>query len=424
MRILLIAIDGLGDRPVKRGKTPLQLAKTSNLDKLAKSGINGISYPVGIGLVPGSDTGHLSLLGYDPEQFYVGRGVLEALGSGVKLYEGDLAFRCNLATVDSKFNVTDRRAGRPDERTVAELAKAIANVSTKEFTFLFSHTKGHRGVLIVRSKFANPMVSDIDSHNTGPTAWAKPLDQSDDARKTADALNDWLKKVHQILKSHPINKDRAKKKLPEANFILTRGASMLVEGQPHKGAVYSGPYGKNVRIQKFSERYGMGAACVAGGALYKGVARYLGMEIIDVKGATANVDTDLNAKVSASISALKNNDFVFLHIKGTDVAGHDGDWQKKMKFIERIDKAIAPLLKLKDTIIVVTADHSTSCALKAHSADPVPIVIWAPEGMVRVDGVNKFDEISAPHGGLGRIKHKNVMPILLGILGKAPMYGT
>ncbi len=424
MRILLIALDGLGDRPVKRGKTPLQLAKTPNLDKLAKNGVNGISYPLGPGVVLGSDTGYLSLLGYDPRNFYVGRGILEALGSGVKVYEGDVALRCNICAIDNKFNITDRRAGRIDDKSAEELAKAIANVSTKEFSFLFSHTKGHRGVLIIRSKFVSPMVSDIDSHVTGQVVWSRQLDSSEGARKTADALNDWLKKVYQILRVHPINKERAKKRLPEANFIITRGASMLTEGAPHKGATYSGMFGRSVKIQRFQERYGLSAACIAGGALYKGVARYLGMDIMEVKGATGNVDTDLNAKVSAATTALKNNDFVFLHIKGTDVAGHDGNWQMKMKFIEKIDKAIAPLLKLKDTIIVVTSDHSTPCALKSHSADPVPIVIWGPEGTVRVDGVNKFDEVTASHGGLSRISHKEVMPILLGIVGKAPMYGS
>jgi len=394
------------------------------MDKLAKYGTNGITYPLGPGVVLGSDTGYLSLLGYDPYQFYAGRGILEALGSGVKVYEGDLALRCNFCTIDGKFNVTDRRAGRPDDKTASELGKAIANISTKEFSFIFSHTKGHRGVLIIRSKSASPMVSDVDNHNVGPVTWSKPIDPSDGAKKTAEALNDWLRKAHQILKVHPINKERAKKKLPEVNFVITRGASMLVEGAPLKGATYSGMYGKSVKIQRFEERYGLKAACVAGGALYKGVAKYLGMDVIDVKGATGGFDTDLNAKVASAARALKDNDFVFLHVKATDVAGHDGDWQAKTKFIEKVDKAIAPLLKLKDTIIVVTSDHSTPCALKAHSADPVPIVIWGPEGTVRIDGVNKFDEVTASHGGLGRLSNKEVMPILLGIIGKAPMYGT
>jgi len=430
MQILLIALDGLGDRPVSRGKTPLQLARKPNLDRLAREGISGISYPIAPGIVPGSDTGYLSLFGYDPYRFYVGRGILEALGSGAKVYEGDIAFRCNFATIDGKMNVTDRRAGRIDGKDADELAKAIAKVVVKdkegkEITFLFEHVHGHRGVLLIRGSGLSPMVSDTDMHAAGPASWAKPIDPAEDAQRTADALNEWIRKTHDILKSHPTNKARKKKGIPEANFMITRGASMLTEGVPRKGASYSGIYGWAVSVRPFRERYRMDATCVASGFLYKGVARYVGMDVISIDRKVGALHADLDEKVKAALGALrKGSDFVFLHFKGTDVAGHDGDWKAKVRFIEKADKAIAPALKLKDTIVVVTSDHSTPCALKAHSADPVPIMIHGPAGTIRPDHIGKFDEVSASHGGLGTLRHADVMPILLGILGKAKMYGT
>jgi len=430
MQILLIALDGLGDRPVSRGKTPLQLAKKPNMDRLAKGGISGISYPIGPGIVPGSDTGYLSLFGYDPYHFYVGRGILEALGSGAKVHEGDIAFRANFSTVDGKMNIIDRRAGRIDGKDADELAKSISKIIVKDrrgkdITFQFEHVHGHRCVLLIRGQDLSPMVSDTDMHVVGQVAWAKAINPSDDAKRTADALNEWLKKANAILKSHSTNKRRKERGLPEANFIITRGASMLTKGVPYKGASYSGIYGEAVSITPFKEKYKMDATCVASGFLYKGVARYIGMDVMSIDRKVGALHADLDEKVKAALSELKKGtDFVFLHFKGTDVAGHDGDWKAKVKFIEKADKAIAPFLKLKDTIIVVTSDHSTPCALKAHSADPVPILIHGPAGMIRPDHIAKFDEVSASHGGLDTLRHADVMPILLGLLGKAKMFGT
>jgi len=296
--IILIAMDGLGDRPVSRGKTPLQLAKTPNLDKLAKNGINGISYPLKPGLVLGSDTGYLSLFGYDPTHFYSGRGILEALGSNIKLYEGDIALRCNLCTIDSKFEITDRRAGRIDGKEAEKLADAISKIKikTKGFTFVFEHTVGHRGVLIIRGKHSSPMITDTDSHREGLVRWPRHIDGTLEAKSTADALSEWMKEAHKILKNHQINKDRKKKKLPMANFVITRGASGLVKGSPFKGATYTGMFGKSVRINKFINKYGLSASCIAGGALYKGIGKYVGMDVIDVKKATGGMDTDQKAK--------------------------------------------------------------------------------------------------------------------------------
>lgn len=423
MRVLLIVIDGVGDRPVVRGKTPLQLARHPNLDALAASGSSGLSDPLGPGIVPGSDTGHLALLGYDPSRYYVGRGILEALGAGMKIYEGDVALRANFATVDARANVVDRRAGRIGGEDAEALAKAIEHIKIEGIDFVFATTKGHRGVLIMRgnSTRVSPLFTNTDPQKPGPIQWARPIAATDEAKRSARAINEWTKVVHKILKAHAVNKRRAKEGLPVANIIIVRGPSSLVEGKPWKGATYFGPYVKEpVKIQIFGERYRMRTACIAGGTLYKGIARYVGMEVIDVKGATADLNTDLRAKISAVQRALNSYDFVFLHIKGCDPAGHDGDWKAKTKFIEKIDGVLSALPK--ENVTVVTSDHSTPCALRTHSADPVPITI-AGEG-VRIDGVRTFDEISCSRGALGKLKHLDVIPILFGILGKAQMYGT
>lgn len=428
MRVLFIIIDGVGDRLIK-GKTPLQRARKPNIDKVAKFGICGISDTIAPGVVPGSDTSHLAIFGYDPYKYYVGRGILEALGAGVKVYDGDIALRANFATVDAKFEIVDRRAGRIDEKDAKALAEEIRHLKIRDFDFFFTHTKGHRGVITIRGERirASPLFTDSDPHSLGPIAWTKPLDASEEAKRTSEAMNEWTKKVNQILKVQEVNKRRIKEKLLPGNAIIARGASSFVEGVVYKGATYSGQYAKSlVKIERFEEKYGLSAVCVAGGPLYKGVARYLGMDAVEVKGATATIDTNLEEKVKATEASLKKYDFVFLHIKGCDIMGHDGNADGKKKFIEKIDKALKPLINsnIGSNLIVLTSDHSTPVSLKNHSADPVPIAICGPNGTIRRDAVKKFDEISLTSGGLGRIYGLNIMPIIMGIMGKAKMFGT
>lgn len=448
-KILLIAFDGLGDRPVIKRKnnllTPLEAAKKPNIDKLTREGITGISNPIQPGIVPGSDTGFLALFGYDPFRFYVGRGILEALGAGIEINPGEIAFRANFCTIEKngkEWRIIDRRAGRITNQEAEELASSISKIKIEVkgtdgekhvFEFLFYHTKSHRGVLVIRKEKGekiqmNPLISDIDTHSIGEFRFAKALDSSENAEIIAKALNEWIKKTNETLEKHPVNMERKKRNLPIANCILTRGASMIEktvkEGTVKYGADYNGIYGWAVSIKPFSQKYKMNAACIAGGALYKGVARYLGMEVIEVPTATAGYDTDIKAKVDAVLNALEKNDFVFLHFKGTDVAGHDGDAEMKKKFIEKADKFLKPITQLKNTIVIITADHSTPCEMKAHSADPVPILIWGPEYLIRRDEVKEFGERNVTNGGLGHIKHLDVMPIILGIVKKAEMYGT
>ncbi|MEM3592655.1 MAG: hypothetical protein QXW67_02080 [Candidatus Micrarchaeia archaeon] len=443
-KVVFIVLDGIGDRPIKEknGKTPLEIANKPNIDRMAKEGITGISYPVGPGWVPGSDTGHLALFGYDPFRFYVGRGILEALGAGIDIKPGEIAFRSNFCTVEKKgdeWYIIDRRAGRISNSEAKEISKSISSIKvkikdkngkTREFESRFYHTKSHRGVLVIRSLDPdfklNPLISDTDSHHEGRMQWAKPLDENENAEITSEVLNETIREINRILEKHKLNEERKKKNLKVANSIMTRGASMIEKMQRRieEGAEYSGLYGWAVRVIPFSERYEMKAACVAGGALYKGVAKYIGMDIINVPTATADYNTDLEGKINTVINELEKYDFVFLHIKATDIAGHDGDWKMKVKMIEKIDKALKPITKLNDTVVVLTGDHSTPCNMKSHSADPVPILIWGPKEMIRSDDVKRFDEKSTAKGGLGNTTHLNVMPIVMGIIKKAKMYGT
>lgn len=400
---ILLIIDGVGDLPSKKF-TPLQMAKTPNMNELTMNSVQGLMSPIAVGTVPGSDIAHLQILGYAPEKYYIGRGPLEALGANVELKEGDIAFRANFATLLFGNEITDRRAGRIESKTAKELEneinQCIQNLNRNGLKIIFKSTVEHRGVLVLRGKNLSANVSATDSHKLGKLEICKPLDSSAEAKKTAEIINMFTKIVHEKLKKSKLN---LKREFP-ANIVLVRGA----------GIYRSAP--------KFEEVHGIKSACIAGGALYKGIAHYLGMNVIEVKGANATKNTDLHAKGLAAQKALEKCDFVFVHVKATDSFSHDGDVKGKVKFIEKIDKELIPLLKKTDAALIITGDHSTVCALRRHTGYDVPILVYEKNG--RKDGLKKFDEISAMKGGLGHILGKDVMPIILNIIGKAKIYGS
>ena len=404
-KVIFIVCDGLSDRPILElgRKTPLEAANTPNLDRLTKEGISGVMNTVEIGIRPGSDVAHLSLFGYDPNVYYTGRGPYEVAGVGMNLKKGDVAFRANMGTVGKNLIVVDRRAGRID--------------STKEYELLFNHTKidgvefllkqstGHRIGLLMRGKGLSDKISDSDPHKVGEKIKEiKPLDLSEETAFTANVLNKFLRLTHQKLKNLPSNRERKKQGLPEANYILIRGA------------------GKAPQLPSFYDKYGLKAACVAGAGLYKGIARILGMKILEAEGATGKPDTNVNNKIKKVIEEYNNFDFFFVHIKGADPLAEDGNWQGKKEFIEKIDRALSPLFDLKNALIVVTADHTTACTLKAHTADDVPVVIHGAE--VRDDDVETFGERSCAKGRLGHIKGLNLMPIIIDLMGLAQIFGA
>ena len=400
MKALFIILDGVGDR-LWEGKTPLIAANKKNIDYLCENGINGVLHTIDRGIIPGSDTSHLALFGYDPYRYYRGRGTFEALGAGLSLEKGDIAFRVNLGTVDNNLVIQDRRAGR-DAYRLKELLESIDGMEIDSIKISARHTTEHRGVVILKGEGLTNKITDIDPHKTGAKVLrCKPLEKKADF--TASVVNKLVDRAYKIFSEHKINKEREKKgKLP-ANYLLLRGAG-----------IYE-------KIRSFEERYNIKGCCIAGGALYKGVARYIGMDIIDVKGATGTVNTDLKAKARAVFDNFDSYDFIFVHIKGTDSASHDGDFDLKKKMIERIDSKFISEIKNLDCIKLLTGDHSTPVRLARHSSDPVPLLFWSKD--VRKDNVKNFNEVSCAEGGLGHLKGKDLMRIILDYMNKGEMFG-
>ncbi|MHA1594537.1 MAG: 2,3-bisphosphoglycerate-independent phosphoglycerate mutase [Candidatus Baldrarchaeia archaeon] len=415
LKVILVIADGMGDRPLKElgHKTPLEAANTPALDHIASSGVCGIMDPIAPGVRPGSDTSHLAILGYDPYKYYSGRGPFEALGAGMELKEGDIAFRANFATVqekDNKLIVIDRRAGRkiPEgDAFTSELSKMKLE-SAKDVEVIVKHTVEHRCVVVLRGRNLSHHVSDTDPHEEMvPIKECKPLSQDDAALRTAKMVNELTYKSYQILNSHPLNVEREKRGLPKVNCILLRGAGVYRE------------------IPSLQRRFGIKAACIAGAALYKGVARAVGMEIIKVPGATGTYETDVIAKARAAIDALRKYDFVFIHFKATDNASHDGNIEMKIKMLEKFDVLVKYLIdnvNMDETIITVTSDHTTPISIRDHTGDPVPLAICAPD--VRRDDVEKFDERSCARGHLGRIRGTDLMNILMDLANRSEKFGA
>jgi len=422
-KLLYVVLDGASDRPnsMLGGRTPLQYAHKPNIDRLAEKGITGLVYTVGEGIAPESDVAVLSILGYDPFAHHTGRGVLEALGAGIDFEDGWLALRCNFATVDRGLTIVDRRCGRTLTTSEAtELAKAInEEVKLEGAAFTFKNTIGHRGVLVIR-RLDGPLSSNIT--NTDPAyervggfgvakaesraeiAKCKPLDDSPEAAIAAKLVNDFTAKAIEVLERHPVNSERRRKGLLPANAILCRDAGH-----------------KRPRLKPMSELYGLRMACLAEMPVERGIAIAAGMEVIPIPPMLGRAEVDYRLRAESSLEALYKYDGVYVHLKGPDEPGHDGDPLRKAKSIEDIDRhffgIVAEDLSLDDVVVVVTSDHATPCTLKAHSDDPVPILI-AGRG-VEPDEVDRFDEESCRRGALGVIRGTEIMSIAVGYLKSA-----
>ncbi|MDD5023045.1 MAG: 2,3-bisphosphoglycerate-independent phosphoglycerate mutase, partial [Candidatus ainarchaeum sp.] len=347
----------------------------------------GVLYPLGEGEIPPSDKSHLVLFGYDLKTFYRGRGPMEALGTGIKLKKGDVAFRANFATVKNGI-VVDRRAGRIETPIAKKLGKKIS-MKIEDVEIIFKNTVEHRGALVLRGRGLGEEVEDVDPKKIAPVPECRVKKNTPENKKTARIINLFIKKVQEILNNENVNNTR---ELP-ANIILLRGA---------------GSYNK---IESIKQRFGLNSACVAGGALYQGVAKYVGMDIIKVKGATGDKNTDLKAKGKAAVNALKKYDFVFLHVKATDSFSHDKNCNMKREIIEKIDKELIPILIHSKASLIITGDHSTPCESGDHSTDPVPILIFG-DGK---DEVEIFDEKSCVNGKLGKVYGKDLIEHILNL---------
>ncbi|WP_071906038.1 2,3-bisphosphoglycerate-independent phosphoglycerate mutase [Methanobacterium congolense] len=408
MKGIIMIMDGMADRPIKElgYKTPLETAKTPNMDKMAKIGICGLMDPIKPGIRAGSDTSHISILGYDPYTVYTGRGPFEAAGVGVDVLPGDIAFRCNFSTADENGIITDRRAGRIREGT-DKIAETINSMELEEgVEVIFKESTGHRAVLVLRGEGLSDKISDADPKHEGKAPKeVVPLEETAEARKTAELLNKFIQKSHKLLKDHPVNLKRIEEGENPANIIIPRGAGAV----PH--------------VQPFGEKYGLKPVCIAETGLIKGIGKIAGMDLVDIDGATGGIDTNLeNIQDGILETASKDYDFLLINVDGADEAGHDGQMEEKVKFIEKADSIVGEIMKLEDVYYILTADHSTPISVMDHTGDPVPIVIKGPE--VRVDDVEEFNERSVTRGGLCRIRGNNIMDILMDLMNRSTKFGA
>ena len=407
-KVILLVLDGISDRPCPGlgGKTPLQAARTPVLDRLAREGICGIMDTIGPGIRPGSDTAHLALLGYPPEEYYTGRGPLEAEGTGIRMQPGMVGFRCNYATTGDSGLVTDRRAGRiRDTTALSEAVQEGVDLRNFGVNFVFRSGAGHRAALALSGEGLGHCVSSNDPKKEGvvPPAFAATRDTPED-KKTAVVLNEFARQASAILRDHPLNRERVSGGLAPANAVLIRGGGTMGHFEP------------------FNERYGLSGSVISAASLISGIGKVVGLRHVPVPGTTGSVNSDLDAKISAVMKEISTQDFVLVNIKGADEAGHDGHEKEKTAFIEKIDAAVAHLLDIPDCLLVVCADHSTPCTIKDHSADPVPLVIRG-EG-VRVDIVDAFDEYACASGGMHRIRGRDLMPVIEDLVNLAHKYGA
>ncbi len=411
MNILFIVIDGLSEKPIRAlgNRTPLEAAKTPNLDWLAENGVCGLLEPVFTQAMPTSEEGHFALFGYNPKKYHIRRGIFTALGAGLKIRKGDVALRGNFATVDNKKRIIDRRAGRIKKTKF--LIKALQGIKIKGVKFLIASAGQHRLGIIMRGRGLSSQITDGDPHYSKMGKRARKINsfrKTKHADFTAQVLNKFLEKAHQILKEHPLNKKREKKGLFPANYVLIRGASSLESFTP------------------FEKKYRLKACCIAGKLLYKQIGKFLGMDLIKVRGANGLPTTNLRGKflaakkvlcprkVSSKFGRVKKYNFVFLHIKATDSLAEDGKFEEKKKFIEKIDKRLKICRKLKNILVVVTADHSTCCSLKRHCSELIPVLIYLSSfqaAKMRKGG--GFSEKSCAKGELGKIEQTQLMSKIL-----------
>jgi 2,3-bisphosphoglycerate-independent phosphoglycerate mutase len=387
-KIVLLVMDGLGGLPLSaNGLTELETAQRPNLNQLAKDGCLGQLVPVGLGITPGSGPGHLGLFGYDPLQFDIGRGVLEAFGIGVEVGPHDVAARGNFCSVDDKGNITDRRAGRIPTDASKLLVEKLAKIKIPGVEVEVQPVKEHRFVIVMRGAGLSSALSETDPQKTGvPPLPVTALDPS--AQKTADAFNDWIAQARKLLASdHP------------ANMLTLRGFS----GDP--------------RLPQFPDIFKLRAACVAVYPMYRGVAKLVGMKGITFSGEKPEDE------FKAVVKAWNDYDFFFIHIKYTDSRGEDGDFDAKVKVIESVDAALPVLMAAQPDVLLVTGDHSTPAKMKSHSFHPVPLLLWAPE-TVRPDAETVFGERACARGGLGTFPSASLMPLALGHANRLAKYGA
>ncbi|MCY2939497.1 MAG: 2,3-bisphosphoglycerate-independent phosphoglycerate mutase [Planctomycetota bacterium] len=385
-KIVLLVADGLGGLALEPGgKTELETARTPHLDELARVGVCGLSLPVLPGITPGSGPGHLGLFGYDPLQFRIGRGILEALGINFAVGSSDVAIRGNFCTLDAAGVISDRRAGRPSTERCVEICKVLAQIEVPGVEIFVEPVREHRFVLVIRGENLGDRVNDTDPQMVG----ARPLPAAggDEAsQRTAAAVNSFVDKATRALAGHG-----------PTNGVTLRG------------------FARHPAIASMEEVYGLRSAALAVYPMYRGLARLVGMEILDT-------GPSLETQADALKAAWNDFDFFFLHYKYSDSTGEDGNFDAKVKAIEAFDTIIPTVRALNPSVLIVTGDHSTPSKMKSHSWHPVPTVLSA--ATCRTDAVTSFGESTCLQGGLGQFEAKHLMLLAMAHAGRLGKYGA
>jgi 2,3-bisphosphoglycerate-independent phosphoglycerate mutase len=385
-KIVLLVADGLGGLPLEPGgKTELETARTPNLDALAREGVCGLSLPVLPGITPGSGPGHLGLFGYDPLEYRIGRGILEALGINFPVGARDVAVRGNFCTVDEAGRITDRRAGRPTTERCVTMSQKLQQITVPGVEVFVEPVREHRFVVVFRGDGLGDAVNDTDPQQTGvPPLEAKGADPH--SQTTAQVVNRFVAEAARVLKNDP-----------PTNMVTLRG------------------FARYPKIETMQEVYGLKPVAIAVYPMYKGLARLVGMDVVDA-GAT------LGDQMATLEQHWENYDFFFLHYKYTDSTGEDGNFKAKVEMIERLDAEVPKVRALNPDVVLVTGDHSTPSKLRSHSWHPVPTLLWADS--CRTDAVTEFGESACLHGGLGQFQAKYLLPLALAHAGRLGKYGA
>lgn len=387
-KIVMLVADGLGGLPIEPGgPTELEQARTPHLDRLAAEGAVGLSIPVSHGIAPGSGPGHLGLFGFDPLRHQIGRGVLEALGIGVEVGPRDVAIRGNFCTIDGEGRVTDRRAGRiPTEVGKKLVGKLAEGIKIDGVETLVEAVREYRLVIRFRGDGLGDRVADTDPLQAGLQTLA-PKANDPGSEKTARVASEFLRQAKGILKDER-----------PANFLMMRG------------------FAKFPDIATMEDVYGLRSAAIAVYPMYRGLAKLVGMTVVEPGKTIAD-------QFAVARQQWSNFDFFFIHYKYTDSTGEDGNFAKKVEVIETLDAELPKLLDLNPDVLVVTGDHSTPSRMKSHSFHPVPLLISAP-ATVRPDEVMTFGERPCMRGGLGQIHAKDIMPLAMAHAGRLQKFGA
>jgi 2,3-bisphosphoglycerate-independent phosphoglycerate mutase len=384
-KIVLLVADGLGGLPMQPGgKTELETARTPNLDACAREGVCGLSLPVLPGITPGSGPGHLALFGYDPLEYRIGRGILEALGINFQVGSKDVAIRGNFATLENGL-IKDRRAGRPTTDRCKAMVAKMRQVKIPGVEVFVEPVKEHRFVAVFRGEGLGDRVNDTDPQAEGVAPLkAEGVDEA--SKKTAAVANEFVAQVDRILK----------------------------DDAPTNGCTLRG-FARYPKIATMKDVYGLRSAAIAVYPMYKGLARLVGMDVLDAG------DT-IESQIATLKRVWNDHEFFFIHFKYTDSTGEDGTFDKKVQMIEKLDAALPGILDLKPDVLIVTGDHSTPSKMKSHSFHPVPTLLRA--AITRTDGVTEFGEQQCLRGGLGQFQAKHLMLLAMAHAKRFGKYGA